>query len=235
VAHVSQRLTWPPSTAVRQLRTSLMARRCEGSILGFALAASLSFSGLFWVLARQFRWQAMQNTKLEEAAICLGEGQETLRSYAEMSVDWFWVQDANFRFKHRTDTPFMGESDDTGMTRWELAGVTMTEEQWAGHKADLAARMPFRNFRWERKEPDGARHFMIVSGDPMFDRDGVFSGYRGTGREITAEVQANAQLAQANAELAMGRQQIEAVLSNITHGVCLSDGAQRSLCDDGRR
>jgi diguanylate cyclase (GGDEF)-like protein len=204
-------------------------RRDTVYILGFALAASLSFSGLFWVLARQFRWQAMQNTKLEEAAIRLGEGQETLRSYAEMSVDWFWEQDANFRFKHRTDTPFMGESDDTGMTRWELAGVTMTEEQWAGHKADLAARMPFRNFRWERKEPDGARHFMIVSGDPMFDRDGVFSGYRGTGREITAEVQANAQLAQANAELAMGRRQIEAVLSNITHGVCLFDGAQRLL------
>jgi diguanylate cyclase (GGDEF)-like protein len=204
-------------------------RRQAVYILGFALAAGLSFSVLFWVLARQFRWQAMQNAKLEEAAICLSEGQQKLRSYAEMSVDWFWEQDADFRFARRTDIPFLTGSDDTGMTRWELAGAAMTDEQWVGHRADLAARIPFRDFRWERKGPDGARHFMIISGDPIFDRNGVFSGYRGTGREITAEVQANARLAQANTELAMGRQQIDAVLSNMTHGICLFDGAQRLL------
>jgi diguanylate cyclase (GGDEF)-like protein len=204
-------------------------RRQAIYIVGFALAAAFSFSGLFWVLTRQFRWQAMQNAKLEEAAICLSEGQQKLRSYAEMSVDWFWEQDTDFRFTRRTDTPFMTGSDDTGMTRWELAGDAMTDEQWVPHKADLVARIPFRDFRWERHGLDGARHYMTISGDPMFDRNGVFSGYRGTGREITAEVQANARLAQANTELAMGRQQIDAVLSNITHAICMFDRAQRLL------
>jgi diguanylate cyclase (GGDEF)-like protein len=204
-------------------------RRQTVYIIALALAAALSISGMFWVLVRQFRWQARQNTRLEEAAISLSEGQQKLRSYAEMSVDWFWEQDTDFRFTRRTDTPFMTDSDDTGMTRWELAGTAMTVEQWARHKADLAARIPFRDFRWERKGPDGERHFMIISGDPVVDRNGVFNGYRGTGREITAEVQANARLAQANAELAMGRLQIEAVLSNITHGICMFDRAQRLL------
>ena len=198
-------------------------------ISAFASAAVLGFSALFWIIARQFRQQAEQNARLEEAAICLNEGQQTLRAYAEMSVDWFWEQDAELLFRVRTNTPFMQTSDDTGKTRWELAGSAMDEERWLPHKADLAARRSFRNFRWERIGTDGVRHFITISGDPVFDRNGVFSGYHGTGREITAEVQAHARLAHANLELELGRRQIEAVLSNITHGVCLFDNAQRLL------
>jgi diguanylate cyclase (GGDEF)-like protein len=198
-------------------------------IASFALAAALSFCGLFWVVAQQFLRQAEQNLRLEEATISLSEGQQTLRAYAEMSVDWFWEQDADLRFKVKTNTPFMEDADDTGKTRWELADPAMAEERWTSHKADLAARMPFRNFRSERIGADGQRHFIAISGDPVFDRNGVFSGYRGTGRDITAEVQAHARLAQANFELELGRRQIDGVLSNITHGVCLFDGAQRLL------
>jgi diguanylate cyclase (GGDEF)-like protein len=198
-------------------------------IVGFALAAALAFSGLFWMLARQFRWQTEQNARLEEAAICLHEGQQALRAYAEMSVDWFWEQDADFRFKKKTIIPSMVASDDTGKTRWELAGSAMSEERWVPHKADLAARRPFRNFSFERIGPDGARRFMILNGDPVFDRNGTFSGYRGTGREITAEVEAKGRLAQANAELELGRRQFDAVLSNVSQGVCFFDGEKRLL------
>jgi hypothetical protein len=56
---------------------------------------------------------------------------------------------------------------------------------------------------------------MILNGDPVFDRNGNFSGYRGTGREVTAEVEAKGRLAQANADLELGRQRFDAVLSNI--------------------
>jgi diguanylate cyclase (GGDEF)-like protein len=198
-------------------------------VVSFALAAALSFCGLFWVVARQFLRQAEQNLKLEEAAVALSEGQQTLRSYAEMSVDWFWEQDADFRFKFDSHLSFMTASDDTGKTRRELADPTMGEERWVRHEADLAARVSFRNFRFERIGSDGERHFISTSGDPVFDRNGVFGGYRGTGREVTAEVQAHARLVHANLELELGHRQIDGVLSNITHGVCLFDGAQRLL------
>jgi diguanylate cyclase (GGDEF)-like protein len=195
--------------------------RVEAAYIGsFALAAALAFAGLFWAQSRQFRHQAEQNAKLEEAAVALSEGQQTLRSYAEMSVDWFWEQDADLRFKFDSDLSFMTASDDTGLTRRDFADPTMVEERWVTHEADLAARAPFRDFRFERIGSDGKRHYISSSGDPVFDRNGVFSGYRGTGREITAEVLANA-------ELELGHQQIEAVLRNITHGVSSFDGAQR--------
>jgi diguanylate cyclase (GGDEF)-like protein len=48
-------------------------------------------------------------------------------------------------------------------------------------------------------------------------------------REIEALRQSNSQLAAANAESEQGRQQLDAVLSNIIQGVCLFDGAHRLL------
>ena len=77
-----------------------------------------------------------------------------MRSYAEMSADWLWEQDADLRFKSAFDT-FVTDADDSGKTRWELADPAMDEERWAAHKAKLAARRPFRNFRWERIGSDG--------------------------------------------------------------------------------
>jgi diguanylate cyclase (GGDEF)-like protein len=187
-----------------------------------ALTTALSFCGLIRLVLRQTRLQKQQNAKLEATAAML-------RAYAEMSADWFWEQDADFRFRFDSNIPFVTRTNDTGKNRRDLGDPLMSEERWASHEADLAAHVPFRDFRWERIGTDGERHFMSTNGDPVFDRNGVLSGYRGTGRDITQEVRANARLAQANADLEMGRQQIEAVLTNISHGVCLFDGAQRLL------
>ena len=191
-------------------------------IASITLTVALSFSGLFWVVARQIRLQEKQNMRLEDTA-------GKLRAYAEMSADWFWEQDSDFRFRFDSNIPFMIATDDTGKIRKDLADPAMNEARWVNHQADLTANVPFRDFRWERIGTDGERHFMSTNGDPVFDRNGLFNGYRGTGRDVTFEVRAIARLAQANADLEMGRQQIEAVLTNITHGVCLFDGAERLL------
>ena len=189
-------------------------------IASITLVVAVSFSGLIWVVARQTRLQEIQNIKLADT---VGK----LRAYAEMSADWFWEQDANFRFRFDSNIPFMVATDDAGKSRKDLADPAMSDERWVRHYADLTANVPFRDFRWERIGTDGERHFMSTSGDPVFDRNGVFSGYRGTGRDITREVRANARLAQANVDLELGRQQIDALLTNITHGICLFDGAER--------
>jgi diguanylate cyclase (GGDEF)-like protein/PAS domain S-box-containing protein len=198
-------------------------------ISSIALTAAVAFAALFGMLARQFRGQAEQNARLEEASIRLTDGQEKLRAYAEMSADWFWEQDADFRFRQRTSPSFTPAYDDTGKTLWELAGTAMTEERWAPHKAQLAARLPFRNFHFERVGPDGARRFMTVSGDPVFDRNGTFNGYFGTGRDITGDVKATANLLRLNADLELGRQQFDAVLNSMSQGVCLFDREKQLL------
>jgi diguanylate cyclase (GGDEF)-like protein len=203
-------------------------------VAGFALAAAFIFAGLFWTLARQLRRQAVQNGELEAAAIRLTKKQQMLGAYAEMSVDWFWEQDADFRFKFDSKFPFMTEADDSGKTRWELADPAMHQERWVVHKAELAAKLPFRNFRWERIGADGERLFINTNGNPIFERNGVFSGYRGTGRDITGEVAATAKLLQLNCDLELGRQQFDAVLNSMSQGVCLFDGEKRLLLSNRR-
>jgi diguanylate cyclase (GGDEF)-like protein len=209
-------------------------RRQAIHIMAIAFVGMLTFSALIWMLARQFRHQAEQNSRLEEAAISLSEGQQMLRAFAEMSVDWFWEQDTEFRFKQKTLIPFLTESDDTGKTRWELAGAAMSEERWAPHKAILANRLPFRNFRWERFGPDGSRYFITISGDPVYDRTGVFTGYRGTGRDITAEVEAHARMAKANFDLDKSREQFRLVLDNMVQGITFFDADERLILANQR-
>jgi diguanylate cyclase (GGDEF)-like protein len=203
-------------------------------IMAIALVGMLTFTTLIWMLARQFRHQAEQNSRLEEAAISLSEGQQMLRAFAEMSVDWFWEQDAEFRFKQKTQIPFLTESDDTGRTRWELAGEAMSEERWGPHKTLLAQKLPFRNFHWERFGLNGLRHFITISGDPVYNRTGAFTGYRGTGRDITAEVESHERFAKANFDLDKSREQFQLVLENMAQGITFFDADEKLIVSNQR-
>jgi signal transduction histidine kinase len=62
------------------------------------------------------------------------------------------------------------------------------------HDADLAARRPFQNFRFERELPDGRLIHVSISGKPVFDAKGKFRGYRGAGKDVTAEVAVEVEL-----------------------------------------
>ena len=64
----------------------------------------------------------------------------------------------------------------------------------AEHRATLEAHLPFRDFRYALRDEYGTLRHVTVSGNPMFDPDGGFLGYRGTGRDITAKVVAAAEL-----------------------------------------
>src|SRR5262249_1286042 len=75
----------------------------------------------------------------------------------------------------------------------EIEGHNAEGNHWAAHKADLAARRPFRDFRIERIAKDGSRLHLSISGQPVFDAAGTFQGYRGTGRNITAQVETDLQ------------------------------------------
>ena len=182
-----------------------------------AIAISIGFIILTRVIADQFQRQRRQNVNLNQAAANLLENQQTLRTFAEMSADWFWEQDADYRFKMKTIIPSMTGDDDSGKTRWELAGAAMSEERWTSHKTILAGRLAFRNFCWERIDKHGARHFMSISGDPVFDRNGTFTGYRGTGREVTADVEAAEELRMAKERAEAANRAKSQFLANMGH------------------
>ena len=59
-------------------------------------------------------------------------------------------------------------------------------EKWRRHVATLDGHQPFRGFVYRAAADDGSAHYIAASGKPVFDADGEFRGYRGTGADVTA-------------------------------------------------
>jgi diguanylate cyclase (GGDEF)-like protein len=122
--------------------------------------------------------------RMEQA---LREGEARFRSLSRLSSDWFWEQDTEFRFTHMEGRHVTGDNsafaNEIGMTREEL-GVEV-EGGWEAHRALLEAHRPFRDVIMWRMTPDGLRHYMSISGEPMFGSQGRFTGYRGVGKDIS--------------------------------------------------
>ncbi len=124
--------------------------------------------------------------RTEEA---LQESELRFRRLLALSSDWYWEQDEQFRFTSITGGFFdKGKQDPDnfiGKTRWEHH-PDMLQARWGqDHIALLEAHLPFLNFDYALPGTDGQLHWFSISGEPLFDKDGAFKGYRGTGTDIT--------------------------------------------------
>ena len=152
-----------------------------------------------------------QAAELAAANAELRQSEGRFRDWAEITGEWFWEQNAELRYTWFADAvnrPGL-VFDLIGKTRWEMVTEGVTEEQWVEHKALLAARKPFYDFRYVRTGDDSQVHHISVSGKPVFDDTGKFIGYRGVGREITDEVHAEEALRQAKIEAEAARAEAE--------------------------
>ncbi|MGQ0652342.1 MAG: EAL domain-containing protein [Betaproteobacteria bacterium] len=126
--------------------------------------------------------------KMEAA---LRESEARFRSLTELSSDWYWEQDAQFRFTVLAGPRASANSstgDPTmylGKARWEIADTEPVEGDWAVHRAQLERHVPFRDVLFRRRMANGTIRYMSVSGEPVFGEDGRFAGYRGVGRDAT--------------------------------------------------
>jgi diguanylate cyclase (GGDEF)-like protein/PAS domain S-box-containing protein len=133
-------------------------------------------------------------TDLKDAEAALRESEARFRSLTTLSSDWYWEQDAEYRFVDMTNEidrmTGVTASSHIGKRRWELAAPNMTEADWAAHRAVVEAHQPFHDLELCRIAEDGGTRWVRISGEPIFDHDGVFKGYRGVGKDITGEKRA---------------------------------------------
>ena len=78
-------------------------------------------------------------------------------------------------------------------------------QKWREHMAALGQHEPFRNFEYSRRESNGRLRHVSVSGRPMFDSDGRFLGYRGTGTDLTEQHETQERLRQSQKMDAIGQ------------------------------
>ncbi|UVK38859.1 AAA family ATPase [Mesorhizobium sp. AR10] len=133
-------------------------------------------------------------TATKQAEEALRESEQRFRDYAEIASDWLWETGPDHRFIHLSEQfAIFGTSPARRirLTRWDFATDLDEEpEKWRRHIATLEAHRPFRGFVFRVAADDGSARFIATSGKPVFDADGEFRGYRGTGTDVTALVRA---------------------------------------------
>lgn len=110
--------------------------------------------------------------------------------FAAVSSDWFWETDENHRFNWFSDRRDRQENHShhtLGVCRWDIhAPKTIYERiEMARHKKDLEMRKPFRDFVYRISRENGNESWFTISGNPVFDESGHFSGYIGSGKDVT--------------------------------------------------
>ena len=130
----------------------------------------------------------MDVTERKRAEEILRESEAKFRDYAETASDWFWEMGPDYKFTLLTENAFgSGATDRIGTACWDRALDLETEpEKWRLVWATLNARKPFRDFVYRVSGGEGSPMHVKSSGKPVFNRNGEFRGYRGTGSDVTA-------------------------------------------------
>ncbi|MBI2318213.1 MAG: PAS domain S-box protein, partial [Betaproteobacteria bacterium] len=86
-------------------------------------------------------------TELKHAEAVLRQSEARFRGLAELSSDWYWEQDEQFRFSFLSSSYQAKTGLDPavllGKTRWNWQALNLTEEDWARHRALLERHEPF--------------------------------------------------------------------------------------------
>jgi PAS domain S-box-containing protein len=131
-------------------------------------------------------------TERKWAEEALRESEAKFRDYAETASDWFWEIGPDYKFMMLTENAFGAPAAHRlGTAWWDHAVDLETEpEKWRLVWATLDSRKPFRDFVYRGVSGNGSPMYVRASGKPMFDADGEFRGYRGTGTDVTALMRA---------------------------------------------
>ncbi|MEO0834875.1 MAG: EAL domain-containing protein [Cyanobacteria bacterium J06642_3] len=122
----------------------------------------------------------------------LQENEQRYKDLAKAGANVFWELDAELRYSY-----ISGDLKDLcGLHPDEMKGHDPLElhqdnsqlnVDWESYKRIVQTRQPFKNFTFSlQDENDGIRIFKI-NGNPLYDSEHNFLGYRGVKQEITAE------------------------------------------------
>lgn len=169
----------------------------------------------------------------------LRDSEARFRALSALGSDWYWEADGEYRLIHVSEglARLSGRdvSEFLGKPRWQNGFVTPAGSDWGAHKTVISRRSPFRDLVLRYVSPGGVVTYGSISGEPVFSAGGVLEGYRGVGKDVTAEVVLRQRLRMQHdvtrilGQTGDSRTAIRAVIETICRTMEWSWGAHRHL------
>lgn len=148
-------------------------------------------------------------TRVEARTQELKQSETRFQDFADSAGDWFWEMDADLKISYMSPSLFrildVTEDQLIGKTREELASseemTLQLRDKWQAHFEDLNSHRPFRDFTYQYAKADGTIHHLSTSGKPIFDENGQFAGYRGTGSDLTRTIETLGEIQRVESQL----------------------------------
>ena len=171
---------------------------------------------------RGYRGIGRDITRLVRAEERSALSEQRFRDFATASGDFFWETDKAHRFVFFSEEIYEALGIDSqeliGRTRLEFsAEVTASDSEWRKHLDDLAAHRPFRDFEYRVPGKDEDELWVSVSGQPTFDAEGAFTGYRGTASNITEKIESQHELQRITEQAVAASKAKSEFLSSMSH------------------
>ncbi len=159
---------------------------------GHSLVLDAQAQEVFWLNEKAVLMSFVDRTEQALTEQMLVESELRFKSYAEASADFFWEMDENLKFtylseeiEHALGIPV---KQLIGGSSQELAFRSDSEDvrdHWTEQLDRLLHHQRFADFEFKWDHPDGSERVIRYSGIPVYDENGQFRGYRGSGRDIT--------------------------------------------------
>ena len=186
---------------------SLVTVLLEGLTFGFDLLKPVHvimpflIGTFFGLVISRFMQASMRvikeeaETKFEIVSRDLKNVEARFDQFAESTREWFWETDENHRLVFFSSRFYssMGVPAERviGKTREEIRRHELDEVEqleWDRYFDCINKREPFEDFQFRVFRPNGERLVISTSGKPFFNEAGHFCGYRGSGYNVTEDV-----------------------------------------------
>jgi PAS domain S-box-containing protein len=142
-------------------------------------------------------WGVSKDVTAEiEADLELRASEQQFRQALDATADYYWEQDSQYRYTHFSPgyEQLLGipAADSLGRRLSDSPEISIDPEMGKMVLRAMKAKRPYRDYIYARKMADGRKRWFRSSAAPIFDRNGVFEGYRGASSEITQQVEAEA-------------------------------------------